>query len=366
MPQKKPKITAGNGGILHRNKKPGGKPQVFAAARKTQQTKPDVGPKRSESTPISLAMAGAEEYLPGRDGISQSLYSEFAMCRVRGRLSANRWALPGKVRNTWFGSLVHEVLDRMYSAKRVPGHSQIIKYIDEVFEKLKADGLKASMAQEQLELHAAKAEAVLVAYSEIYSEEWAQNKYAPPEHAFDIKWGGYRLRGKIDGTFRAKDGTLWLMEHKTKGRIDVEFLMKHLAFDFQNLLYTLAHSTESGEAPRGVLYNILRTPQNKPHSGETLSAFKSRLYSEIKKDPANYFLRFPVSYTKKDLSVFSSELRAQLGEVDAVMLGELPTYRNSHACLSPFPCQYLQACSCGHMEGYERKATLFTELVEEA
>lgn len=320
---------------------------------------------RSMATPIEEAMAGPANYLPSREGISQSLYAEFAMCRVRGRLAANRWSLPGKVRNTWFGSLVHEVLDRMYSSKKTPSSKQISVWVGNVALKMRDSGVKASIAEPQLELHSAKAEVLLQAYAEIYAEEWKQNKYNPPEQSFDISWSGFRLRGKIDGTFRAKDGSLWLMEHKTKSRIDVEYLLKHLAFDFQNLLYSLAHAQESGESPRGVLYNILRSPESKPRVGETLPLFKKRLYSEIKKDPAHYFLRFPISYTRKDTSTFSKELLAQLSEVNAVMLGTLETYRNSHACLSPFPCQFLQACSCGHMEGYERKETLFTELAKE-
>jgi hypothetical protein len=298
-----------------------------------------------------------------RDGVTQSLLGACMCCRLRGMLVVNRWVHPDKARSTGFGSLVHGVLDWMYHQTQAPAQRAIEMQVA-LWVRGNRTALSALKAQE-VEGAAAIAGVVLSEYAQAYEKDWTEKRFTGVEQVFDQRFGEERIRGKIDGEFHAKDGTVWLMEHKTKSRIEEDFLQQALAFDFQNLFYItaweLSHKLCATDV-RGTLYNIIRTPQHKQHQGEDLRAFAERVRAEIRKDPKHFFVRYEIPYTTADRKRFVEELKWKLDDMREVLEGRRPAYRNEFACRAPYSCEYLPACASGLMTGFAQRPKLFEEL----
>jgi hypothetical protein len=85
--------------------------------------------------------------------------------------------------------------------------------------------------------------------------------------------------GKIDAIFRKKvDGTFWLVEHKSAGRVDAAYMRK-LWLDFQIAWYVDAAQRFLGKPLAGVIYDILMKPATAdlvPDKGETEGEFEER------------------------------------------------------------------------------------------
>jgi hypothetical protein len=298
------------------------------------------------------------DYSLEKTGISQSLLTAYQACRVRFLLTLNRWHHVGGKPATVFGSLVHDVLDKMYSAPKMPSYQQITQWVDEfqVEEGTTVD-------PQQMEYDKAKANAVLVLYRDHYKDDFAKKKFAGVETVFQVRFGDKVLRGKIDGTYTDKSGKLWLMEHKTKSRISEDDLFLKLAFDLQNLFYITAYEAVPEHDPvTGVLYNIIRNPGTKPRQGEVPAAYGQRITEEARKRPEYYFLRFEVPYTTPDKKRFREELEIKLDEIDDLIHGDIQVYRNECCCEAPYRCEYLNACASGNMTGYVQTTHLFPEL----
>lgn len=143
-----------------------------------------------------------------------------------------------------------------------------------------------------------------------------------------------RLRGKIDSVFRILWG-LYVMENKTKGKIDELGLQKTVANNLQTLIYvTVLNACLSADAKgnavidlgngdkkliipkqkkpiivQGVLYNVHRRPLGdnraiKRKKTETEAQFYKRLFGNIAKEPAYSFLRWKINLTPADLNRF--------------------------------------------------------------
>ena len=137
-----------------------------------------------------------------------------------------------------------------------------------------------------------------------------------------------------------------------------------LTFNFQNLFYILGCEQQFGIKISGVLYDIIRNPGTKPKVNETKKQFAERLQKDICKNPDYYFKRIELFYSKAERDEFTDELAMKLGEIDAVLAGDLPVYRNECICEKPFPCEFLDTCSSGTFAGLVQKDTLFSELSE--
>lgn len=306
-------------------------------------------------------------YSVASEGISQSLLSDWQCCKRRFLFKINRWEHPDGYRNTGYGTFIHDILDKMYTGyrdklftyKQLP--ELLIKWINGYkFPKIYSE-------QEQ-EVMRAKGQAILENYILYYKKDFTELKWQGLEIEFDLKWEGFRLRGKKDGRFQAKDKTLWHLENKNYSKINEENLAARLSFDLQNMTYFLADSVEYARIIKGVLYNILRNPEVRKKL--TNAELYQYIKDNVRKDPQHYFVRFEIPYLGTDLEDFKSELRVKLSQIEneCAEAKKHPEktlsifYKNECACESPYRCDFLNACSTGRLAGYRQKEKLFNEL----
>lgn len=294
------------------------------------------------------------------DGTTQSLLSHFPICRQRYLFAVNRWVKLGADRIFFFGNIFHDVLDVSYSQFVRPNSwrvaKQINKYVASVRDKLSDATLEDSKRIMDV------AHIVLDEYFKYYPEDFEEKEFVETEEVFEVPFHGYILKGKKDAIFLNLKRLLYLMENKTKGRIEEDIIEDVLNFDFQNLFYIVCDNIEyEGDLSR-VLYNIIRNPGQKKGKKESYLDYLNRIRTAIQKEPEYYFIRYECPYNLDTISRFKRELLSKLQEADLFLLGELPLYRNESACKLPFRCTYLDACASGDMVGYMQQESLFPEL----
>jgi len=319
--------------------------------------------KKRQETPLSLGVPA--DYSLEKQGITQSLMSSFLQCRQKFIYAINRMSSAKKTSTTNFGSIVHHGIAVLYSVKPHPVVSDIVGAL-RVYRKENAADLARIDAQ-QVERDFAVAEVMLTKYISYYMSDWMEMRDRQPEEEINFSpFDGSKIIGrcKIDGRYRDKANKKWLIEHKTKGRISEESLVKRLSFDPQNLFYLLADKRQTKEEAIGVLYNIIRNPQIKPKVNETLPDFCKRLTEDINTRPEFYFLRFEIPYTSIDKKRFENHLREIILDIERLTKGESAVYRNCYACDSPYSCEYLDACASNSFADYFQREKIFTELVD--
>ena len=315
--------------------------------------------RKKSAITLEEASRPPKDYDICQDGITQSLCANFLCCPLRGMLTINRWSDPAKAMSTRFGSMFHDCLDAVYTngisdVKKI--EKLLNSYIDEHAAEWGADG--------KAELDAALASALFEVYIKHWKSDFSSKKFRSVERTAEAQFHEYKLRCKIDGEFSGKNaGSVWLMEHKTKSRIEEETLLQKITFDFQNLFYRNIYQIEHPKVRlSGTLYNIIRKPGHKMKGGETLKQFRNRLVVEIKKDPEHFFKRYQLAYTPQDDERFTRELLQKLKWIQNLINGNVPAWRNEFACETPYRCEFLAACSTGTMTGYVRRKALMEEL----
>jgi hypothetical protein len=320
-------------------------------------------PRLLKTVKIEDACHTPKDYNLETVGITQSLLGAFQICRMRFMLMINRWEPIEQSRNIAFGNLFHDLLEKNYKRGKPAASFTIKAWIEQHIDKNK-DRLTVFKEDEIVKMSIV-ARVVCEEYLKHWKDDFKTMDFAGVETLFAVQFHGYLLRGKKDGRYDNKKGHRWIMEHKTKGRIVEETLEYMLPFDLQNLYYLTAEELEEGVKVYGALYNIIRNPQHKPKKNETEKEFTERLRSLIQADPAHFFIRYEVPYSEADKKRFRSELLLKLNEVNGLLRGTVPLYRNENACTIPYNCKYLRFCSSGNSAGYFQKPVLFTELAEE-
>jgi len=317
--------------------------------------------KKRIETPLSLCVPA--DFTLEKQGITQSLIATFLQCRQKFVYSINRMSSAKKIATTNFGSIVHDGLAVLYSVKPHPVVSDIAGSL-RVYRQENAKDL-ATLDAQQVERDFAVAEVMLAKYISYYKSDWTEMRDRQPENEINfVPLLDKEIVGrcKIDGRYRDKARKKWLIEHKTKGRISEESLVKRLAFDPQNLFYLLADFRSTKEEAIGVLYNIIRNPQIKPKVNESLPDFCKRLTEDINTRPEFYFLRYEIPYTSSDKKRFENHLREIILDIERLTKGESAVYRNCYSCDSPYPCEYLDACASNSFAGYFQREKIFSEL----
>ncbi len=303
-----------------------------------------------------------KNYSIEKDGISQSLLGAFQCCRQRFVFMLNRWQKIGGDAVFEFGNIYHEMLDQAFTAGKAPSnkvlHNRMNKYAKIRRKELSVVALETF--RDKLDM----AEMILQEYFKYYAEDFENLKIIKPEQLFRVRFKGALLRGKKDLRFAYIKNLIkiWLMEHKTKGRVDSEILESILNFDLQNLFYITADDIEYGSDIQNVLYNIIRNPGHKRKSGESLKEYIHRIRLDIHARPEHFFIRYQCPYSPASKARFKRELEYKLNDVKAFLAGDLKLYRNELACKTPFRCTYLDACASGNMVGYVQQKLLFPEL----
>jgi hypothetical protein len=300
-----------------------------------------------------------DDYSLEETGITQSMLGNWMTCPRRFLYGVNRWTNSRRSsKTTSVGTMFHDTLDALYSQRVEPGD---VKGIEKT---IRASGQKIEGLEViDRELFGATAYALLTEYVKFYKKDFTDFRFEEVERTFEVQFNGVTLRGKKDGIFRDKNKKRWLMEHKTKSRINEESLTLRLSIDLQNLFYLLADSIDNPKEPAiGCLYNVVRVPDVKKFTDP--AQIVPYIQGLIKKDPKYYFMRYEVAYTKKAIDGFKKQLQVILNNLQLSCEGgtEMEFYRNSAACDMPFTCNFLNACSTGSLADYSQRPELFPEL----
>jgi hypothetical protein len=232
----------------------------------------------------------------------------------------------------------------------------IDKYIEKHKDELGFD--------DDIEQIAALAEVSLVNYFKFHEKDFTEKKFYDVEKEFAVPYMGQTLRGKIDGKYHTSDGTKWLMEHKTKGQINEGHLLKVLNIDFQNMFYLLADQLETKTLARGVLYNVIRKSAIRRTKSETIKQYKTRVSTEMEKDPQHFFKRWEVLYSQKQIQEFEKRLEDILVDLKCFYTEYLPNNINPFACNNNgFACEFLDLCTGGITDDFYIRDLQFPELV---
>jgi hypothetical protein len=108
------------------------------------------------------------------------------------------------------------------------------------------------------------------------------------------------LRGRWDAVYEQADG-IWLMENKTKSRVDEEAILASLPFDLQTMLYVHALQKHTERDVSGILYNVIRRPLLRQKKKETSSEYLLRIQDDILTRPEHYFMRWKVDLVAQDV-----------------------------------------------------------------
>lgn len=298
-------------------------------------------------------------------GLTQSLLGTFQTCRRRFLFKLNRWGKPDAELKFGYGTMVHEVLDKVYTGFRL-GAFTYGDLIDVITAQIDKFQFGAVWSIEASEIAKAKAQAMLECYIMVYKKDFVEMRFEEVEGVFGVQWEGITLRGKKDGRFRDKNKGIWHIEHKNYGYIKEAILPLILTFDLQNLLYMLVDAIENTRLIKGVLYNILRNPDVRKKDGGPHEVYV-KLKQDIMKDAPHYFIRYEIPYSQAQLAQFEVELKEKVNDLKAIIGGDTSKvfnrmYKNEHACESPYTCDFINACSTGSMVGYTQTAKFFEEL----
>jgi hypothetical protein len=284
-----------------------------------------------------------------RDGVTQGFIHTFLECRLFA------WAafiLGLKARGTSealeFGNIGHWVLSKVYSANAKPNRKTINKHLLSYLKRWEKENPKATEAElELIDRSIGLNESVLPAYfkrwiADFFPERKKKGDTVHPttwyqtEKAFSVPYvypDGLivPLRGRMDGVFEDGKGHLWLLETKTKGRVDEDFIQSTMDKDIQVLLYLYCMAVLFNREPAGVLYNLVRRPQLRQGKSESLKDFLERIELDAQ-DPKRtdfYFMRFEMAITWHEVVEWKEDF------LDPVMLeirewaeGRLATYLN--------------------------------------
>lgn len=311
-----------------------------------------------------------------RDGVTQSIIALFALCPQKAHYKMiEGLELKMKDRALEFGSFFHEALDKVYS-QRMIGNPDDEEVLQELYETTKERLEDADVKdQQEFEINYGVCKVTL----ERYFQKWAKDKqnFIAIEQVFEFP---YRLRdgtviaikGKFDGVFRDKKGKLWLFETKTKSQIDGNHIVQKMDFELQVMIYLMALKHVYGETPVGVLYNLIRRPQQRfsgtfQRKPEGVVDFIKRVDADIVSNMDKYFIRYPISVTQDAVETYkTTDLDYIIERLYEWQQGGISSFRNSNACsMWNRPCEYLPLCGSDDMFAkgrYSKRERVFPEL----
>lgn len=161
--------------------------------------------------------------------------------------------------------------------------------------------------------------------------------------------------GTFDGVYRSrKDGTLWLMEHKTAKGID----LRHLPLDDQAGSYWFVASKvlqragliRPTEEIVGIMYNILRkgVPDDRPVNDKGIRLNKDG--SESKRQPPPLYHREPVWRSKEEQSTMLRRIQDESIYKQQMIAGITPVFKNpTRDCA--WDCSFYKMCMLHEANG---------------
>lgn len=333
---------------------------------------------------LKLKKPKAAEYAPAKTnrledpwtgGVHQSALALFLECREKARIryvlgyDSNAVSYP-----LIFGDLSHRATakfhDALASGKKLTVETAAVAMRDWLKlaqkEHEKSDGPYTTAQSDIVEMSIIVLQKLLPYYVKHWWKDFSEVEWVAAEKDFKIDKVKLELlaapvAGTYDGVFRrVKTGKLWLLETKNKGQWSSS-LVDTLPIDLQVGFYLTAMAEENKDV-EGVLYNLIRRPQEKLGAKESLKAYAERIEVRVKQEPKHYFDRFAMKLTKGEKFFHLQRMRYLVKEYvewwdkasREVKTKDL--LMNTGACGNYGKCQYLQVCTSNDVGGLKANA----------
>jgi hypothetical protein len=261
--------------------------------------------------PATPVWAGPESSADN-GGVTFSLLSRFLVCRERYRLLVVEGLKPQERFNhrLEFGNMWHVCEEAL--AGNNGSLESLREYAIELVGKYPHDRQEIDKWYEVCKVQ-------FPLYVKYWDRHFHSRKRLPllQEQVFKVRYSlpsGRKvyLRGKWDSVDLVGKG-VWLVENKTKSRIDQVQIQRQLAFDLQTMLYVVALEAPEGLASyatngrhplAGVRYNVVKRSEHRLGKNESCKDFAARVGEIIETYPADWFMRWEVTLTPGDVSSF--------------------------------------------------------------
>lgn len=313
------------------------------------------------------------------DGLTQGAIEKFLTCPQKFKLAivdglTNKYERSEAID---FGTLGHDCLDKVYTAFRDSENKP--KFYSEIKEffmgisgrtykkkrmELEDDLVFESMSSD-LEKHHGQMEKVMPFYFDVWKEDF-ECEWIALEEEFCIEvevMPGiiFLIRGKRDGLKR-KNSKLRLLETKFKGKIDEDHIEDSLSLDLQSNVYLWSVWKDYNEYPSGVDYNIVRRPQLRRGTKETLGDFLERTEKDVEERLDHYFMRFESLITPSEIREWETWFIGILREI-YIKYTEANFYKNPTSCKTPWgSCPFLKICGQNNDSYYKKRSLPYPEL----
>lgn len=260
------------------------------------------------------------------------------------------------------GGLFHAELDLMYSSGSLDVEGMRDRVAAACEEVCKFPGMRAEDS-DNIWMQQAVVCGMVKGYAQLYlKRDLAEYKVVETEGSFDAKLdNGWTYHGKKDMVvLRKKDMKLFLMEHKTAGRIDAGYVAK-LPMDNQILGYGWAQRAKTGRKFDGVIYNVTKKPQIRQRQTESLQQFMKRVEDDYHLNPGAYFYRETLTFGNEDLDRFGRELGRFVRNIDRAQ-AEGDFYQNAGHCTAMGTCPFMKLC----LEGVNKNTLLHYRVKQRA
>lgn len=297
------------------------------------------------------------KWCPVKHGLSSSGIKLWMRCQEQFRLH-HQEDLDGRYTNEYlqFGLGVHSFLDeyRSKGCKHI-SPKQITVITKNVEKELRGTVKPVTKAREEFERMLGLAEVCC----RNYQNKWIRDidkEWIAAEQTYTVNMFGVKINLTLDGLFKDNTG-YWLIDTKTKSRIDEDEIGDTFVHDVQFMLYMAACSEILDEYPKGIIYDGVRRPglkvTQKDEAEGGLSAFLIRVEEDVQKRPDHYFFRLKAKYYQREVEKWK---RTQLKSIlEAIMMWyerKTPHYMNPQGLVtSGVRSQYFDYITKGDRSG---------------
>lgn len=301
-----------------------------------------------------------------RNGVTSSLLQEFLACKERARLSyVEGWSSSQQSNALTFGSHIHSILEEIYKEFKLGVKLEQIKInrvVDKVLQHFRQNftGIWSTQNAEDHLLNEGYLKILIPEYLKIYYKRDQKYTLNIVEEEFNnVYEKDVLLRGKWDRIITNKAGETWVLDIKSKSRIDPE-IQTRLSFDPQMMMYILNYQLKFKIRPAGFIYDIVLRPALRKGKNENLKHFMDRVKSDVDE---TYFKRIQMRLDGEEFIRWKTEFSKMISEFRSWIKSRMPTYRNPAACETRYGnCQFLKVCGLGDYVGLRRRERPMMEL----
>ncbi len=289
--------------------------------------------------------------------ISHSMTRDWKACRRKFFFNYLARLVPKKLSIPYFvGTHFHRGMEDFYGGKDPDD------FIPAIVQSMDDQARKAVFLtpeeEQSLMVQSSIVSGMLRGYADNYAKDLKRWKIHSTEMEFKVPiTDAIAYVGQIDLIVK-HDGELWIVEHKTAGRLDKNYIDR-LALDTQITGYAIGAKFKIGKPIAGVIYNVAKKPQIRQKKDETPVQFADRIVGDYSARPEFYFYR---EQLYRDAAA-TAEYKAEIAELAADIVEKVDVvrqdgphaalphfYRNTDHCTARGPCPYLGICTRGWNE----------------